>query len=446
MKKIKLITLILIIVLLSLISFGGLYLKTDYKLENVVPEYKFGRNLSASRVIEIIPDETVNTVIKDAEGNIVEEAGENTVTEEVPVNSEDILNKENFETTKKIVTKRLEQIGVQDHNIRLNEENGKIVIEIEDGEVADAASVYASQKAHFSIIDEKTEEVLMDNSYIEAVDARYATNQTSDAYGTNVFLNIKFNEDGAKRLEEISNVYVKSTDEEGNDTTKKINIQVDGQVLITTYFTEKIKNGTIQLTVGNTSTDSEELQEYLTNANYMAALLNNGELPINYITDSDQYISANVKLDSIALYILIALITLIFILMVAKYKGSGIIGFISVIGYVAVLLLTLRYTDVIITLEGIVGIIFATILDMVFVKALLKEMKKEKNIKEIIKENYIKYFVYIIPVSIIMAVTFSFIEVATIASLGMTTFWGIILIALYNIVITRTMFVIAKSK
>ena len=102
MKKIKLITLILIIVLISIISFGGVYLKTDYKFKNVLPEYKLGRNLSASRVIEIVPDETINTVIKDAEGNIVEEAGENTVTEEVPVTIAEVLNKENYKLKKEI--------------------------------------------------------------------------------------------------------------------------------------------------------------------------------------------------------------------------------------------------------------------------------------------------------------------------------------------------------
>ncbi|MBR6505182.1 MAG: hypothetical protein IKT41_05755 [Clostridia bacterium] len=447
MKKIKLITLILIVVLISLISFGGLYLKTDYKFENVLPEYKLGRNLSASRVIELVPNEEVNTVIKDAEGNIVEEAGENTVTEEVPVNSLEILTKDNFEKTKKIVIARLEQIGVADYNIRLDEETGKIVLELENNEVTDMVSSYISQKGTFTIVDEETEEVLIDSSYIKSSGVLSGSDQTGTTYGTQIYLNIEFDKEGAKKLEEISSKYVQTSDEEGNDTTKKVSLQVDGETLATTYFGEKLTTGNIQLSVGSSTTDTEELQEYVESCSYMAMLLNNEELPITYKTESDQYVSSNISLENImpdAIYVLIGIIVAIFIVMVIRYKGLGVLGTISIIGYTAILLIVLRYTNVLITIEGIVGIVLAIILDLLLVKMLLKDMKKEKNVKEVIKENYIKYFVYIIP-AIIMAIVFSFINVSGIASLGMTMFWGLVLIALYNIFFTRTMFTIAKK-
>lgn len=448
MKKVKLITLILIIVLISLISFGGLYLKTDYKFKNVLPEYKLGRNLSASRVIEIIPDETINTVIKDAEGNIVEAQGENTVTEEVPVNTADVLNKENYEKTKQIVIDRLEQMGVADYNIRLDEETGKIVLELENSETTDIVSSYISQKGEFTIIDEETKEVLMDNSDIELVDVRYGADQTGMSSAMNVYLNIEFNKEGAKKLEEISSKYVKTTDEEGKDTTKQVSVMIDENALATTYFGETLTTGSIQLTVGKSSTDNKEIQEYITSAGYMAMLLDNEKLPITYKTESDQYISSNISLGNImpyAIYILIAVIVAIFVVMFIRYKALGILGAISLIGFTATLLLVLRYTNVLITIEGIIGIVFSIILDLLLVKLILNEIKKEKNIKEVIKENYIKYFVYIIPTAIIMAIVFSFINVSGIASLGMTMFWGIVLIALYNIVITRAMFTIAKK-
>lgn len=448
MKKIKLITLILIIVLISLISFGGVYLKTDYKLENALPQYKLGRNLSASRVIEIVPDETVNTIIKDAEGNIVEEEGENTVTEEAPVNSADVLTKENFEKVKQIVIKRLEQMGVSDYNIRLNEETGKIVLELEDSEFTDAVSSYISQKGDFEIIDEETEEVLMDNNDIKLADVRYGADQTGITSGTVVYLNIGFDKEGTKKLEEISSKYIKTTDEEGNDTTKKVVLKIDEQEIVNTAFTEKLTTGSIQITVGSSSTDTEEVQEYITSAGYMAMLLDNEKLPITYQTESDQYISSNINLDNImpyAIYVLIAIVLLVIVVMAIKYRGLGILGALSVIGFAAILLVVLRYTNVIITIEGMIGIAFTIILDLLLVKIILNEIKKGKNVKEVIKENYIKYFAYVIPAVVIMAITFSFINVAGIASLGMTMFWGIALIAVYNIIITRTMFIIAKK-
>lgn len=448
MKKIKLITLILIIVLISIISFGGLYLKTDYKFKNVLTEYKLGRNLSASRVIEIVPDETINTVIKDAEGNIVEEAGENTVTEEVPVNIAEVLNKENYNKTKKIVVDRLDQLGVQDYNVRLDETTGKIVLELENNDTADVVSNYISQKGEFTIIDEETKEVLMDNSNIKLVDVRYGADQTGLTSAMNVYLNIEFNEEGAKKLEEISSKYVKTQDEEGNNTTKQVSIMVDGEALATTYFGETLTTGSIQLTVGNSSTDNNEIQEYITLAGYMAMLLDNEKLPITYITESDQYISANVSLENImpyAVYVLIAIVVALIAVMFIKYKFLGLLGSISIIGFTGTLLLVLRYTNVLITMEGIIGIAFSVILDLFLVKLILNKIKKEKNVKEAVKDSYIKYFIYIIPVTLIMAIVFSFTSVTGIASLGMTMFWGLALIALYNIVITRAMFVIAKK-
>lgn len=448
MKKIKLITLILIIILISLISFGGLFLKTDYKFENVLPEYKLGRNLSESRIIEIIPDESVNTVIKDEQGNIVEEKGEKTVSEEVPVNSPEVLNIENYEKTKKIVLARLEQMGVQDYNIRLNEENGKMILELDNSELTDNVSNYISQKGDFKIIEEETKEVLMDNNDIKLVDVRYGADQTGVTSGTNVYLNIEFNKEGTKKLEEISGTYVQTKDEEGNDTTKKVSIMVDDETLVTTYFGEKITTGSIQLTVGNTSSDTEELQDYITSAGYMAMLLDNEKLPITYKTESDQYISSDVQLSDLlpySVYILIAITLLVFVVMLIRYRGLGILGAFSVVGFVAVLLLVLRYTNVVITLEGMAGIILSIVLDLVLIKLILKDNKKNKNIKEAIKENYKKYFIYLISPALIMAIVFSFINIAGIASLGMTMFWGIALIALYNITITRLMFVNAKK-
>jgi len=448
MKTIKLITLILIVVLISLISFGGLFLKTDYKFENVLPEYKLGRNLSASRVVEIIPDPTVNKVIKDAEGNVVEKEGENTVTEEVPVNSADILNKENYNNVKKIVIARLKQMGVQDYTIRLNEENGKVVLELEDSEITDSVSNYISQKGDFVIVDEETEEILMNNDDIELTDVRYAPDQTGMNSGTVVYLNIGFNKEGAKKLEDISSKYIKTTDEEGNDTTKKVSLKIDGQEIVNTAFTEKLTTGSIQITLGNSSNDINEIQDNLTSAGYMAMLLNNQELPIKYKTESDQYVSSNIVSDDImpyAVYVIAGVIGAIIIVMFFRYKGLGILGAISIIGFTGTLLILLRYTNVVITLEGIIGIVFSIILDLLLVKVILNEVKNGKNAKEAIKEMYKKYFVYIIFPIIVMSIVFSFIKVVGIASLGMTMFWGIALLALYNIIITRAMLVIAKK-
>ena len=53
MKKVKIITIILAIVLVSLVAFGGVYIQTQNRMEDKVKEYSLGRELNGERVVEI---------------------------------------------------------------------------------------------------------------------------------------------------------------------------------------------------------------------------------------------------------------------------------------------------------------------------------------------------------------------------------------------------------
>ena len=53
MRKVKIITIILAILLLSLIAFGGIYIQTQNRMENKVRGYQLGRELDSQRVVEL---------------------------------------------------------------------------------------------------------------------------------------------------------------------------------------------------------------------------------------------------------------------------------------------------------------------------------------------------------------------------------------------------------
>ena len=53
MKKVKKLTIILAIVLLSLISFIGIYVEEQNIMKNIVKEYDLGMNLSGYREIRM---------------------------------------------------------------------------------------------------------------------------------------------------------------------------------------------------------------------------------------------------------------------------------------------------------------------------------------------------------------------------------------------------------
>ena len=53
MKKVKIATIILAIVLIVLVAFGGVYIKTQNRMEDKVKEYSLGRELKGERLIEL---------------------------------------------------------------------------------------------------------------------------------------------------------------------------------------------------------------------------------------------------------------------------------------------------------------------------------------------------------------------------------------------------------
>ena len=53
MKKVKIITIVLAIILVTLVAFGGVYIKTQNRMENKVKDYDFARDLKGGRVVEL---------------------------------------------------------------------------------------------------------------------------------------------------------------------------------------------------------------------------------------------------------------------------------------------------------------------------------------------------------------------------------------------------------
>ena len=84
----------------------------------------------------------------------------------------------------------------------------------------------------------------------------------------------------------------------------------------------------------------------------------------------------------------------------------------------------------------------------IFINKLLAKLKgKELNktiINSAIKETYKEFFIAIIPI-IIASITFSFISWEPISSFGMVMFWGIVLIAAYNISISNLLLKLKAS-
>lgn len=441
-KILKMVLATLIIVLVAAISFGGIFVKDKGKYSNVVKDYQLGMDLKGSREVKLKVSDATKTINYDANGKEISSTDTETevaTSEEKKVNDETILNSDNYKLSKKILENRLNAMKINYYETRLDEENGSFIINIPENEDTDTIVAQLQYQGKFEILDNDTQEVLMTNDDLKSVKAGYGSTSSSSSGGTTVvFLDLQFNKEGTEKFKNITNTYVETTttdSETGEEktNTKEIKITIDDSALLTTHFDKEISNGLLQLSVGSSSTSSvEELQESYKQANNLAALLNNGKMPIVYTTDSNQYIASQITNENIAYFISLCIVGITggMIYLVIKHKDKGIIAIFYLIFYIAILLLIIRYTNVVITVSGLVAISISFVLAYMAMINRLYNYSKTTDKKEAYKKSVLQTLLILVPVCII-AIVFTFNSWQPISSFGMITFWGSLLSILY---------------
>ena len=480
MKKVKLITKILAVVLISAVSFIGIYTQVQNRMENQVKDYDLEMGLTGNRIVTLKVSDKTNEIIKDENGNVVKEEdkeeGKNYTTEEVAVNKEEDKTLENYEKSKAILEKRLKRFGVDNYIIKLDRENGKMVLELPEDSNTDYVVSNLSQVGKFEFQDSETEEAIMNNSDIKNANVLYSSQEK----GTVVILSIEFDK---KKLKEMTTEYKTIKDEEKEDSEekteeatseeneseeqtssektseetteeakteenkeekqKKISMKIDDSSMITTSFDQVIENGKLQLNIGKATNDMDKLNESIKSAGTIATVLGTGAMPLEYEVSENQYISETITKDMIMKAVIIAAIVaaVALLYLIIRFKVKGILTSISYIGFVALYLLLIRYTNVGLTIEGLIGILSIFILNYVFNLKILSNMKDcpDKEIKDTLKKTYIEYGLRVIPICI-LSITFCFIYWIPIKSFGMVMFWGLALILIYNIIVAGKLF------
>lgn len=432
------ILIVLVIILVSLLSFTGIYVKDKNTYKNFIPDYKFGVDLYGYRNIVVKVDDSTETKNYDEEGNLIKETTDEdkskiAKTIEEPVNSEESLTIDNYQAVEDTIIKRLNYLKVEGYQIKCDENTGRIYVEVPEDDNTDYIAQYCVTKGEFKILDNDTDEVLLSNADLKETKIQYSATSS----GTTVFLTIEFNKDAVEKLKNISNTYVSSKDADGNDTTKKIKMTIDDETVVSTYFEEEIDNGIIQLSIG-TSSDSSTLQTYFRQASNIAVLLNTNPMPLTYEIEINRFVHSDITMQTIKMIAIISAIVfaLMLVYMIIKYKKNGLMGAILNIGFVALLLLAIRYGNVTISNLGILAIALSTIIEYITIMKILNIYSKKDNDK-ILKElkTFAKnYAIAIIPL-IVLAVTFALIKWQELNSMGMVFFWGTLIMIIYNAIV-----------
>lgn len=408
---------IIIIMLVSLGSFVGIFKIEQNAMKNIIPDYELGMDLYGARHIVAKVDDT---------------------------NAEDMRTYDNYIKSKEIIEERLKFLEISDYLVRLDDATGEIDIEIPEDATTDYFAEYTGMQGKFTMTDDETSEVLLDNNSLKKASIQYGTSSA----GTTVYLVIEFNKEDSSKLQEVSKTYIKSTDSEGNDTTKKVKMSIDDQTIMTTYFGEEMTDGIMQIPLG-TTTDATDIQNYLKQASNISVFLNTEPLPIKYSVDINRFEYSDITENTlkIATIVLASIFAIMLIYMIIKYKANGILGALANVGFLALLLLAIRYGKVTLTLTGIAGIAIATIIEYVITMLVIKQYNKDtdeatvnKNVKNVMS-NSAKTIAPIL----IMSVIFALIKWEQIASIGMVLFWAILIMVVYNAIILATKFYITKK-
>lgn len=462
MKKVKITTIILAIILVSLVAFAGVYVKTQNRMENKVKGYQLGRELSGERLVEIKPSETVS--------NGTDENGDEIRVEQ----NQELFTLENYETVKKTIEKRLNNLGVEDYTISLNKENGTIRVELPENDKTDSYAYYLIADSKVEIRDKDTDVELLNDSMIKKAQYSYTSN-SEGAY--QVYLELKLTKEGQAKIEELSNDYAflaseideiesaaeeatedeenadttsedteaKETEtEENNETTKKVaTLKIAG----TEYDIEKIEKNKIRVKIGSQTSNNTSINNNMAIAAELTMLIGSGKYPVGYEVETNRYIYSEISKNEISYFalVVVALVILIFIIFIIKYKIKGLLSSISCVGLVAILSLVLRYTNVAISIEGIGAILLIIAINLKINQMILSRTKTINVVDEAVASTYKEVFSKLIPV-IIITIVFCFSGWANLSSFGMVMFWGLILIAVYNAVVTKTLLKLVESK
>lgn len=463
--KIRNFALVLFIILIAIVAFVGVYTKKFNVYSDIIPEYKNGMDFEGYVELKYkISDKSEEKEVwVDDEGNIKgfvptkdEESEEKQGPEEaksseeetnfkkekrtIKENEDNVLNKESYIKTKKIIEKRLREVGVPEYNIHLDNSTGNLTIDMVD--TNDVTKLYQliTSKGELNIIDSQNGVILLGSEHIKKASSVYGQARSGEGY--QVYLQVIFDKEGKELLRNISKNYVETKDSEGNSNIKYIEVQLDGQTIAKTYFDGEMGTGEIQIPIGSATSDNATFTDYLSSTSRTATIIDSGTLDNIYALTSDTYVVSRVSDYFIRILKIVACATLALIVVVftIKFKGKGLLAGISNVGFISLLTIMIRYTNVTITFNSLIILFMLEVLNIIFLKMLIKKINSTKEgTKVAYIETMKNYYLAIIPV-MIFAIVFTFVSTITVGTIGMIAFWGIFVQLIYNVVITRTLY------
>jgi len=448
-KKLKLMLQILICILIILIGIVGVYSKSSNMYKNIFPhDYTLGSDIAGTTVIELSPDDTVETVYYDKDGNevdsstVTEKNEKDYVKKEIPVNAGETLNASNYNKSLEVMIKRLELLGANQYKLDLDEKTGLISLSVEDEYLGDIES-FLQMEGRLQLIDSKTEDVILDYTDFKSAEATYAS--LTREYRT--YINLKLNDSGIEKINNIDKYKVVETTDKGQEESNVI-VSFDGDSIAEVSYDNLLLDGkTLRVTTGTNLTKDSDINSQINIDTIASKLATIGKMPVVYTITDELFVENN--LGNVIKYIVLALVAVcvvVSLVLIIKHKLRGLVGVLGFITNISVFLIIMRLTNIPISLNSFAGMLGLIILNMILINNILKCIKNnEKVFSENIKDAYLKSLNSIV-IMLIVLVVLAFSSMTVINTAGLVLFWGWIVTVFGNLLFTVPMLSIATNK
>ena len=476
-RNLKVILVVLIVILISVISFGGIYYVNKGEMKNRLPDYVLGSSIKGYRHITLVASESTNedenntnstsnttentteNATENETSNTTENATENNTTENAVnttnTTSENVNTASNYKKSANIIKRRLKVLNIDNYNVTCDESTGRIVVDLPEDDKTDIILSDLTEVGKFTIEDSETGEVLLDNGDVKSV--KFGQQNTGTSSSSSLIMGIEFNSKGTKKFRNITKEYqnelAENSTEESNTTNstnttenstdssekkdKKVKIKIDDAEILTTDFSEVIDNGVLTLTVGNANDETQR-----NSALNIGAIIQNDPLPVKYQVEGNTYTESSIDENTlkVIIYCLVVIALVIALVLIVKYRTTGILQAVLSVGYIGLLLIVIRYANVVESLDGILSIFVCYVINSIFAFMISKVLSNKDLTKKVSKKsvnNVIKKYGLIIIPELIIATVCLFTSWSAIFSFGMILFWGIVISFVYNVAVTK---------
>lgn len=472
-RNLKVILVVLIVILISVISFGGIYYVNKGEMKNRLPDYVLGSSIKGYRHITLVASESTNedenntnstsntteNTTENETSNTTENATENKTTENASnttnTTSENVNTASNYRKSANIIKRRLKDLNIDNYNVTCDESTGRIVVDLPEDDKTDIILSDLTEVGKFTIEDGETGEVLLDNGDVKSV--KFGQQNTGTSSSSSLIMGIEFNSKGTKKFRNVTKEYqnelAENSTEESNTTNstnttenstdssekkdKKVKIKIDDAEILTTDFSEVIDNGVLTLTVGNANDETQR-----NSALNIGAIIQNEPLPVKYQVEGNTYTESSIDENTlkVIIYCLVVIALVIALVLIVKYRTMGILQAILSVGYIGLLLIVIRYANVVESLDGILSIFVCYVINSIFAFMISKVLSNKDLTKKVSKKsvnNVIKKYGLIIIPELIIATVCLFTSWSAIFSFGMILFWGIVISFVYNVAVTK---------